>query len=280
MVEFYIDYMKKKGLFVFVVTLVGITLYSCSNGGEESVCPVEENVMDCEYVNPIDSIIHTTQAEECFSVAYGYLKDNPDFVETSEDIGYYRFEFDGPETAIIWKDLDEIRVYSIPEESNYTTYCHNIVQIRKDNEVVLDTTFLKDNFGWMKDLIEVNGRNGKLYYILNTDMYVSHQGEIYTESITAFSVENGRLVKENLFHAKDKQYDIIEVSCGGQRSCPLRYDDLKLISMDHVDDSDYSPTIIVALVNQKGWPTGYGLKYKWNGEWFEYDRRCEYDCEW
>ena len=48
--------------------------------------------------------------------------------------------------------------------------------------------------------------------------------------------------------------------------------------MDYFEWGDGTPTFVIAEINENDWPTGYGLKYKWNGNYFEYVGKCHYEA--
>lgn len=145
---------------------------------------------------------------------------------------------------------------------------------------MMDTISLQDIDGRMKEFTEIKSNDGKTYYLIATDQYVEHQGTFLRETIYAFSLGKDGLVKENLFHSKNGQYDHIEVNCGGQRYCPLDYSRISLIQMPgsecHITEV---PTVILAMINENDWPTGYGLKYQWDGYCFQYVGKCKYDAD-
>lgn len=200
-------------IFFAALFFASVALLSCRhnvNSSQNQDTETNDDVVLCE--NPIDSIIHNTLTSNCFTAVYDYLIENPDFLTASEKIGYHNLRYDESPNVMIWKELGGIRIYSIPEESNYTTYCHNIVQIKCGDRIRIDTAFLNDNVGWIEDLFEIKGQDSKNYYILKTCIYIAHQGDIYNEYLNAFSLEEGHLVKEKIFHANGMQYDKIEVS--------------------------------------------------------------------
>ena len=86
-------------------------------------------------------------------------------------------------------------------------------------------------------------------------------------------------MKEKLFHAKGKEYDIIEVECGGQRDCPLDFENIDMIYLSDFEEYVDVPIFIIAEINENDWLTGYGLKYQWDGNHFEYVGKCRYDAD-
>ena len=222
----------------------------------------EDNTFD----NPLDSIINVARMDSRKEEVYGYLSSHPDFFSSTKNVNYP-----------LWRDCGKIRVYSIPLVSIYTIPYFNIVQYEGVKGVV-DTLSLNNVDEHLNDMFEIKSKDGKTYYLLLTDQYVEHQGTFLREAVYAFSLENNRLVKEELFHAKNGQYDHIEVNCGGQRYCPLDYDAISLIQVMDVDDTDSTPSVIFALINENDWPTGYGLKYQWDGSCFQYVGKYKYDA--
>ena len=89
--------------------------------------------------------------------------------------------------------------------------------------------------------------------------------------------ENGQYYSDVSF-TKNGQYDHIELQCGGQRNCPLDYTNLKLIGLYNFDDNQSLPMVVITIVNENDWPTGYGMKYVWKGSFFEYVGKCDYDA--
>lgn len=266
---------KDMMLFITTTTLVAVILVSC---GHKTIASEDEkdNEEEVVYDNPIDSIIHSTDVDNRFEEVCQFLSSNPDFIYNSNCIGY--FTYDEMDRSVLWKDCKKFRIYSIPFETNYSTQYRNIIQY-KEADMNLDTSSLQDNVEGLDDLYEIKGKNGKVYYILKTKTYVYHQGAIYWESITAFSIENGRFVKEKIFHAKEKEYDNIEVNCGGQRECPLDYGNIVLIYFPDNEECNEPSIFIIAEINENDWPTGYGLKYQWDGNSFEYLGKCHYDAD-
>lgn len=256
---------------------ISVAIVSCGSSKNNDY----EQGEDCFFDNPIDSIVQHTEVYNCFEYVYSYLVSHPDFVANSDSVGYHYYACNDYETAFLWKDCGDIRVYSIPWETVHSALGYNIVQIKgKDGKYKLDTVFLNDETGRMDNLFKVTCRTGKTYYILRTSTFTFHQGAIKWEKISAFSVDNGKLVKEKLFHTKTRQYDAIELECGGQRYIPIDYDNIDLICLDNFEgESDGVPVIVIAEINENDWPTGYGLKYQWNGEWFEYVGKCRYDAD-
>lgn len=249
---------------------------SCRNGENGNLFSDMSESEDGEYENPIDSIIQNTTEDIRWDEVYRYLTNHPDFVNQSDSTGY-RYLCDDCERQMVWKDCGDIRVYSIPCPTMYATCCCNIIQFRDNGR--LDTGFFENNDGGMENLYAIRNRLGKTYYILKTRIDVEHQGMIVWECISSFSVERGHLVKENLFHAKNRKYDCVEVECGGQRYLPLNYQNVVLISMSQFEDGVDNPAFVIAEINSNDWPTGYGLKYEWDGTWFEYVGKCPYDVD-
>ena len=265
--------MSKESHFLVSLLMVSIIIFSCNNKETYNCQDIGSLASEeCKYNNPIDSIVQNTEVDVRFDEVYSYLVSHPDFI-TDSDNHAYRGD------ALLWKDCGNIRIYSIPWESIYSALGNNIVQIKgKACNNRLDTAFLRDNVGRMDNLFKVTNQVGKTYYILKTSTFTVHQGVIQWECICAFSIEKGKLVKEKLFHSKSGQHDVIEVECGGQRELPLYYDNVILICLDNIEEEDDGvPVVVIAEINKNDWPTGYGLKYQWNGNWFEYVGKCLYD---
>ena len=271
--------MKAISISRFIAAMsVLVLMVSCgSNKNNES-----EQTDDYCFDNPIDSIVvHNADVSNLFDEVYGYLHSHPDFPSNSDSVGYHYYACTDLDGALLWKECGNVRVYSIPWESIHSALGYNIVQIKdKDGSYRLDTTFLCEDYGRMDDLMMVVNRVGKTYYLLKTSVSTLHQGATQRQFIRNFSLENGNLVKENLFHTKTRQYDKIEVECGGQRYIPLDYGAVDLICMERYDDYDDGvPVVVIAEINENDWPTGFGLKYRWNGDWFEYVGKCHYDAD-
>lgn len=260
-----------------VAAVIIVSMASCGSNNDHDY----EQAGECFFDNPIDSIVQHTDASNRFDEVYRYLLSHPGFIDSSDAVGFYYYACNEMENAPLWIDCGDIRLYSIPWESIHSALAYNIVQIKgKTGEDGLDTQFLKDNQSRMDYLFKVTDRMGKTYYVLKTNYFVSHQGVTYEEGLCAFSLENGQLVKEKLFHARSGQYDAIEVECGGHRYLPLDFSDVVLICLDNVDEDDNGvPVVVVAEINTNGWPTGFGLKYQWTGDCFEYVGKCHYDAE-
>lgn len=265
---------------MFIATAM---LLACQNkgkeavkqGGGDSVDPVEATKRSFD--NPIDSIVHSTQVDTRVAEVLKYLSSHPDFVNCSKSIGYNTIDGEVYSDYMLWKDCGEVRVYTIPLESNYTTCFYNIVQYREDKGVI-DTVSLQNIDEGMNDLLEIKSKNEKTYYLLTTDQYIEHQGSILIESIYAFSLGKDRLAKEKLFHTQNGQYDHIKVNCGGQRYCPLCFGQIDLVDLFNFEESDDAPTIVITNINENDWPTGDGLKYQWDGHCFQYVGKCKYDA--
>jgi len=278
------DMMKSFMLVVSIFVAAGMLL-SCQNkekcvekqDDEDS----SEFIEETEYIydNPLDSIVHYTLADNRMEKVFKFLSSHPDFVNSKQDIGYHTYSNGVVEPSdMLWKDCGKVRVYSIPLESIYTTFYYYIVQY-KGVQGVIDTLSLQDVEEHMKELIEIKSKDGKRYYLLATNQFVEHQGTFLRETIYAFSLGKDGLVKENLFHSKNGQYDHIEVNCGGQRYCPLDYSSISLIQMPGSEcNITEVPTVILAMINENDWPTGYGLKYQWDGYCFQYIGKCKYDA--
>ena len=267
---------RKTTLFVAVLFL-GTALVSCQNGEKHGLSTQEEEIEQCEYENAIDSIVRNTEVETRIDAVYNYLIAHPDFIDQSDNVGYHRYSCDDYETCMLWKDCGKIRVYSIPCPPMYATICYNILQLH--DKRTLDTTSLQDETGQLEELCEVKDKQGEVYYIIKTSVFAIRHGNVIEEYISAFSLKNGRLKKEKLFHANGRQYDRIEVECGGLHHPPIDYANAVLISMNHFDDNEGSPAFVIAEINKNDWPSGYGLKYQWNGNWFEYVGKCEYNLD-
>lgn len=272
----YKTYLKLNFFFV-VVVLATIVMVSCGNNenthqGLNRVDPIEYI-----YENSIYSIVQNTDEDIRFDEVYSYLTTYLDFINKSDSIGYHRYTSDDCDRGVLWKDCGDIRIYSIPCPSMYSYYCRNIVQFKETGRI--DTSFLNDNAGEMERLYRIKNKSGKDFYILKTRLDVQHQGTIAWEYISAFSIEKGQLVKEKLFHTRSMQYDMIEVECGGQRYIPLDFEDIVLIGMDYFEWGESTPTFVIAEINENDWPTGYGLKYLWNGNYFEYVGKCHYEAD-
>ena len=259
---------------VIAAMLVMVFPMSCNNGGER---PEGVEVEKCEPLNPIDSIIDSTVTDERLSEVYKYLLQHPDFVVNSDSVGYHRWGSDEDDVKMIWKDCGNVRVYSIPEDHPHASYHQNFVQfIRPDGGI--DSTFLNDNAGGLEELFSLRCSDGKTVYILRTSLFYGHQGNTKCENISAFSMQGNRLVKEKLFHAKERQYDNIEVCCGGHRYLPLDFGEMVLIGIEEAEESGDVPMFVIAEINDADWPTGLGLKYVWKGDCFEYVGKCKYDA--
>lgn len=252
---------------LIVITFIG--MMSCnSHRGYSS----EE-----DYANPIDSIIHNTFEDARLEDVVEYLVTHPQFLQESEPVGYVKYNSDVYiEQEQIWADGEEFRIYSIPYSTNYSTNHNTFVQYKKDGSI--NFHFFEDCLGSLEGLYRIHGKNKSSFYIIKTVLDVDHQGSIKWEFINAFSFKNGRLEKEQIFHANNKLYDSIELQCGGQRYLPLDYNSLSLISMNDFEGRYETPSIIIAEINNRDWPTGRGLKYEWKGDWFEYVGKCDYDA--
>lgn len=279
--------MNTKCYFITIVVAIAM-LCSCQNkdksvGGQynESSVQAAESVdfMESEntaFDNPIDSIIHSTYTDTRMEEVYKYLFTHPDFVNYSDNVGYYRFEPSVDEKVVIWKDCGPFRLYSIPCETQYASIRCNFIQYKNNGE--LDTLLLQDEMGGMEELYQVKSKDGKSNYVLKTSYFVEHQGAIKWEFISAFSLEKGCLVKEQLFHAKNANYNRIKVEGGGQRWPPLNFNGLSLIGLSGFENEKEVPFFVIAVVNENDWPTGDGLKYQWDGICFQYVGKCKYDA--
>lgn len=266
-----------KHLVIILLAAMMITsvLWGCSkkeNSSPLKTTPKEE-CTEFVFDNPIDEIINSNEVDTRFDEVYKFLVSHPDFATNSKSIGYRTFQ--NEPYYLIWKDCGNIRIYSIPLETNYSTFFRNIIQFKDNGDI--DTLSLQNILGELIGLYEIKSQTGKTYYLLKTELEVCHQGIVHWENISAFSVNNGKLVKEKLFHTNNGQYDHIELQCGGQRWCPLLFGEVSLIDVDELE-GDY-PVITVEVVNEKDWPTGYGLKYEWAGDFFEYVGKCDYDAD-
>ncbi len=253
------------------------TLVSCRNSENNYPYCDRDESEECSPENPIDSIIHITDEEIRCHEVYKYLITHPEFINLSDSIGYHSYSCDDCERCVLWKDCGIIRVYSIPCPLMYASYSYNIIQFRDKGSI--DTTFLQDNIGQLDKLYEIRNKKGNVYYVLKTNAYAIRHGDVIEEYISAFSIKDGHLMKEKLFHANGRQYDVIEVVCGEERHPPLDYNSVILISLKHFDDGEGVPAFVIAEINNNDWPTGYGLKYQWNGDWFEYVGKCQYNVD-
>ena len=253
--------------YVFCLSL--LILASCNNtknadegrnNGE-----TDDEVTAVVFKNPLDSILQSVGIWEGFDTVLDFLYNNTEFSKHCDSIGYYSDE----EDCLLWKDCGEIRVFSIPRETIHSALGYNVVQINKGE---LDTILLNEITGRMDNLYQLKGVNGREYYILKTSGATDHQGVSFWENICAFSLDKGRLLKETLFQTKNKQYDNIDVECGGQRNLPLDYNQLELINCSQKTE------VVIAEINEMDWPTGYGLHYKWNGTCFKYVGKIPYDA--
>lgn len=273
------DMKKLCKVFVTVVVAAAILL-SCQNKGKE-VNKVDGDGVDTvqdagrSFDNPIDSIIHSVHIWDCYEEVCRYLLNHPDFVKRSDTVGYYQLD-DDFEPDLLWKDEGDVRVYSIPSELHYALLSRNIIQDKKTG--ALDTLSLQDEMGCMKDFNKIKSTEGKTYYVLRTSVFVVHQGANLRETLSAFSIENGTLVNEKIFRTKNANYDQIEVDCGGQRYCPLSFDQIDLVGLFNFEESDDVPTVVITNINENYWPTGDGLKYQWDGHCFQYVGKCKYDA--
>lgn len=264
---------KQRKSFFIIVVQVAAMLLSCHNKEvEESVrAPKRE----CPFDNPLDSIVQFTKIHLRGEESIKFLTSHPDFVNNSKNIGYYTEGGCDENSELLWADCGKVRVYSIPMVAVHHTYNYNFIQY-KDAASTLDTLSIKDIIGGMKDLTMVRGKDGKSYYLLTTTLGYCHQGTSgFNETIYAFSISKGRFVKEDIFHSPTGRYDHIEVECDG--CYPLDYDSLSLI-MSHTDRETSETTIVLALINENGWPTGNGLVYEWDGYCFQYVGKCKYNA--
>lgn len=189
-----------------------------------------------------------------------------------EDIGY----------PIDSATMGRISIYSVlcDEYSSYAVYCRNTILYKNNkNQLVVDTVLLHNDLGTIKDMYQVTDSNGRPYYLVKTEFGVLHQGIIESVTIHALSFnEKDELVKAPLFKTKKASYDEITVSCGGQRWLPINFGELCLIYVDDDFDNRSIERIVLAEINENDWPTGYGLEYTWNGNYFAYQGKCNFDA--
>ncbi len=270
-----------KRILLFVVMAVAL-LYSCHSKGEVP-CQNKSEIVDTVerdnpiFENPIDSIIGSTNVETRMEEVYKFLANYPDFINNSDSVGYYCLRDGTYDKIMIWKDCGLFRIYSIPCETLYASLCYNFIQYKDSG--ILDTFLLDDEKGGMDEFFEVKSKNGEMYYVFKTSYIVCHQGLIRWEFISAFTIKNGHLVNEKLFHTNRASYDRIEVEAGGQRYAPLVYNELSLIGLSGFEEKKDIPTIVIEVVNDNDWPTGDGLKYEWDGSCFKYVGKCKYDAD-
>lgn len=274
--RFYPNMNIAKTSFFAAALFLTAALASCRHG-EDGIFRQKDKQDRYQYTNPIDSIIHNTEERTRFAEVCKYLTAHPEFVGHSSSAGYHRYSCDSLEAMPLWKDCEAIRVYSIPCPFMYATSSHNIIQFRDSGKI--DSLCLEDNIGQLNKLYALKGANGDVHYILKTNASALRHSDVIEEYICAFTFKNGQFAKEKLFHANGKQYDNIEVSFGENGYRPVAYSELVLISLNHFDDGEKAPAFVIAEINDNSWPTGYGLKYQWNGDWFEYVGKCPYNAD-
>lgn len=260
--------------FLWTTIMAMLFLVSCKGGSERQEVALEEGD---EYLNPMDSVVRNTVTYNRLGEVYGYLTRHPEFVHSSDSVGYGRSGAGNDDSTMLWKDCEGLRVYTIPEDSHRASYHLNFIQFR-NGEGRIDSTLLEDNAGGVVGFVSLKGRDGKIYFLVKTDLYYGHQGTAKCERICAFSIQGNRLVKEKLFHARGRQYDDIEVCCGGHRYFPLDFRETVLIGMNDYRFEGGDPVLVITEVNDADWPTGNGLRYEWKGDCFEYTGKCSYDA--
>ena len=154
-----------------------------------------------EYFNPMDSVVRNTVTYNRLGEVYCYLTRHPEFVLSSDSVGYRRSGAGNDDSTMLWKDCEGLRVYTIPEDSHRASYHINFIQFINDGGRI-DSTLLEDNAGGVVGFVSLKGRDGKTYFLVKTDLYYGHQGTAKCERICAFSIQGNRLVKEKLFHAR------------------------------------------------------------------------------
>lgn len=255
------------------VLILTSLLVSCKGKTKNFYDDYSDDYVKHGYENPIDSIVNTVDNKDCFTEVYKFLSSNSDFITNSQSVGYCTTDCF---TFKAWIGCDNIRVYSIPVEMDCenSLFCKHIGQFGN----VLDTISFNNDLEYLEALQNTKTKDGKEYYLLKTTSETMHQGMVHSENIKAFSVKNGMLYKEKIFHTNNAEYDQIELSCGGQRWLPLDFEEINLIALPSMSDNEEPTTIIIAEINENAWPTGYGLKYVWDGTCFNYSGKCKYDA--
>lgn len=264
-------------LFSVAVMLVATVSVSCENNQNDNQQQVDEKSI---YENPIDSLVdymeevRTTEDYIHFSrnpdVIYEYLTTHPDFLKNSDSNGYTSSQY------LLWRDCGDIRVYTIPYSTNRGVVYRNFIQFKDDGRV--DTSFLyeEDNLGGMYKIAQIKDNKGKTHYLLFTQYLYNHCGRYYEERVRAFSIENGCLVRDGLFHEKGKIYDELDANCGSAAvDIPLDFDCVCLLCYENGEYTKDSVMLIISDVDGI-WPTCSGSKYLWNGEYFKYVGGCTY----
>lgn len=122
---------------------------------------------------------------------------------------------------MLWKDCGDIRVYSIPYETNRGMAYRTIVQYREDGRV--DTSFFEEEIAGMEDIHQIVDRKGKKHCFLITRYYYEYNGDVLYHGISAFSVENGDLVDDRVFYKDGKFTNGLGVQ-GGDITEPVPLD--------------------------------------------------------
>lgn len=236
------------------------------------------------FYNPIDSIVYVMESERSdediliFRMnpekIYHYLITHPDFIKNSDNVGYKNqlAEYEAP---LLWKDCGEIRLYSIPYSSNRGLIYRTIVQFKGDGRV--DTSFFsEDDIYGLEDLFQLQDKKGKTHYILITRYYYEYFGTLFSQEISSFVIEDGKLVNDEIFHMEGEKVGKIGCSCGYMSEpVPLDLEALNMILYEDDKEMTDTPVIIIAETTPI-WPTGQGMKFQWNGNFFEYVGKCKY----
>ena len=269
-------------LSLFALLLAALTSTACQNTeyGNDSNNEADSPV----FANPIDSLVYYMEKERDEDdyiefnrdprKIYEYLMTHPDFVKNSDSIGHknYRSRY---ETYLLWKDCGDIRLYSIPYETNRGMAYRTIVQYREDGRV--DTSFFEDELGGMEDIHQIVDRKGRKHYFLITRYYYEYDGDVLYHGINAFSIENGDLVDDSVFYKDGRFTAGLGEQCGDMAE-PILVDLEGLNLVDFIEADDYYPPRIIVAETSPVWPTGNGFRYRWNGFYFEYVGIGRYNC--
>lgn len=251
--------MVMKKLFLYVLaTVLSFAAVSCQNSNDESNQDIIDKGNKAPEISRMLDQIPDEDMDLHRNTVYNFLiKGGCD--DFDNDIFCYS------DHNISWVTSSDrnMRVYS--------SGCANFICYKHENSIVIDTCTI-DGFEFIKT-IDIVKSGDKKYYLLDMEFYVVHQGVIYGEEIYAFSIDGGKLKHEKLFRTAKKSYDRISVQCGGQRWLPLNYNNTELIYYS----KNYN-AVYITEVNERDWPTGRGLKYEWNGQYFKYVGMCNYDA--
>lgn len=249
---YYLKHYPILGMSILCFAFLGVLLFNVS-------CTCKNKKANNEMMNSIDEILENGGSR--YDVA-AFLLRNPDYEGSESDLYSYLKSGDG-----------KICIYSICREivPAYIYQFDNIAHYKVD-ESEKDVKADLDFYGWIQQ-IGIQKTGDKTYYLLVSNLHLTHQGEMYYFTVSAYSLVNdGSFFEpESIFKTKDgSTLQTIEVKWD---DFGYRYSADNLWGI-YIDSESNTKRVYVQLVDDEpGEARDVAFVYEWDGSYFVYTGR-------